>query len=251
MIDWLYRRRDPAAAGATAVLLAISLAVWRYAPSRSTTPPHTQEMVVQMEELPPEPPAPPPPPPPPPPPQTPPPQSPTPPRPAPSPAPSPEPTPTPAPSPAPAPIAPAPPAPAPPAPPAPAPPPPAPPAPTPPPPAPPRPADAEPRCDLRRPRPRHGREEQALPDEPRGATTASGRHGPRLGGARPQWPGARLRRRNRLGLVDPRQRRPSHGAAGPLRPDSTGSVRGAIVPPLHRLHRIQAAERMNRLGTTP
>jgi periplasmic protein TonB len=139
VIDWLFRRRDPAAAGTTLVLLALSWAVWRTIPHTTPSNNALQETVVRMEELPPEPPAPPPPPPPPPPPV----QAPTPPTPAPRPTPAPAPAPTPEPAPAPtaapAPVA----APTPPAPPAPPPPPaPAPPAP-PPPPAPVRNASAE------------------------------------------------------------------------------------------------------------
>jgi len=131
VIDWLYRRRDPAAAGTTLVLIAFMWAAWRALPNHAAPPPPMQETVVTMEDLPPEPPAPPPPPPPPPP-QTPPPPAP--------PAPAP---PVPRPTAAPSPVAPAEPAPA--APPAPAPPPVATPAPPPPvaaptPPAPPPPA---------------------------------------------------------------------------------------------------------------
>lgn len=131
MIDWLYRRRDPAAAGATVVLLALTWAAWRAMPHNVAAPSSMQETVVRMEELPPEPPAPSLPSPPPV-------AAPTPPAPAPvvrpAPATTPEPAPAPAPSPvaAPAPVA----APTPPAPPAPPPPAPTPPAPPPPPPAP-------------------------------------------------------------------------------------------------------------------
>lgn len=132
MINWLYHRRDPAAAGTTLVLMACLWAAWRAMPNSVAPPPAPQEMVVRMEELPPEPPAAPPPPPPA---AAPPPPAPTPPVPRPTAAPSPvartEPTPTAAAEPAPSPVAaPVPPAPvAAPAPPAPAPPP-APPAPT-------------------------------------------------------------------------------------------------------------------------
>jgi len=65
VIDWLYRRRDPAAAGTTLVLIAFTWAAWRALPHGVAPPPPMQETVVHMEELPPEPPAPPSPPPPP------------------------------------------------------------------------------------------------------------------------------------------------------------------------------------------
>lgn len=106
MIDWLYRRRDPAAAGTTLVLMACMWAAWRAMPHSAPPPPPVQEMQVRMEELPPEPAAPPPPPPPPP--LTPPVPSPVVPRPTPAPTPAPtEPAaaPTEAPAPAPTPVA--------------------------------------------------------------------------------------------------------------------------------------------------
>jgi len=131
VIDWLYRRRDPAAAGTTLVLMALLWTAWRAMPHSAKPPPAAQEMVVRMEDLPPEPPAPPPPPPP----QAPPPPTPAVPRPTPAPSPVAPAEPTPAPvaapaTPAPPVAAPVPPPPvAAPAPAAPAPPPPAPPAP--------------------------------------------------------------------------------------------------------------------------
>jgi protein TonB len=94
MIDWLYRRRDPAAAGATLVLVALSWGMLRLVPARTVPlPVAPDETVVRMEELPlPVLPAPPPPPPPlapvPPPPPVPAPPVPAPPVPAPAPAPA-------------------------------------------------------------------------------------------------------------------------------------------------------------------
>lgn len=132
MIDWLYRRRDPAALVTTVVVLAGSYWAYRLAPGTTIEKRVEKELVVRMEEVTvPPPPAPVPPPPPAPPPPTPTPPAPAPPRPAaPVPAPTPAPAPADTPAPAPNPVAPAP---APPPPPAPAPPPPSPaPAPTPP-----------------------------------------------------------------------------------------------------------------------
>lgn len=134
MIDWLYRRRDPAAVGTTVALIASAWVAVRLAPPSVDGPPRLQETLVRWEEMAPEPPAPPPPPvpPPPPAPASPRPVMPSPPAPMPQAAPAPSPTaqePAPAPAP-PSPVAapqpPAPPqAPAPPPPPVPAPPPPA------------------------------------------------------------------------------------------------------------------------------
>ena len=65
MIDWLYRRRDPAAAGTSLVLLALVSLLWRHVPSPGAATQETiNETVVRMEEVPPPPPPPPVPPPP-------------------------------------------------------------------------------------------------------------------------------------------------------------------------------------------
>lgn len=65
MIDWLYRRRDPAAVGTTLALIASAWVAVRLVPPTGEPPPRPQETLVRLEEMLPEPPAHPPPPPPP------------------------------------------------------------------------------------------------------------------------------------------------------------------------------------------
>lgn len=58
MIDWLYGRRDSAAAGASLLVLAAGLAAWRWVPTHVAPLASDHETVVRLEDRPPEPPPP-------------------------------------------------------------------------------------------------------------------------------------------------------------------------------------------------